>query len=486
MWEIISNGGYYTTGFFTTYAPDKGGYDPDALPEEQKWAQYCNTFMGEIPWSEMDPHHELISSGNLMAIPGRNYFAYHSTGGAVTLNLSGHLGSLPAKWLNPVTGQYSAPFVVQFGGTVTLTPPFSGDWVLYIGEATNRDTVPPQVPRELGIESTTHQSLTLVWQPPVPASDGDQAARYRILRDGVELAVQSETRFSDANLKEGTEYFYEIYAIDDADNSSAGAANGRFKSLADVEPPYLSRVTIAAPDTIIAWFSEPVQAASAESPQNYQILQGLPVLSARLAPDQESVKLATGRHEANRVYTLIARNILDRAAIPNRMGANNVRGYHPETSYTVDLTAPAGYQWSWLHTGDTYYVDRTFTLLDIPAVLQNLLWLKSADSDRQISSDRLVSFTLHQPSTVYVAFDAGAASLPAWLSGWRDTGLAISTSDLAALHVYEKEFPAGAVELGGNGGSSSGRMYVALVKPEPEHVIGRRPAVPGRIQTMSN
>ncbi len=486
MWEIISNGGYYTTGFFPTYAPDKGGYDPDALPEEQKWAQYCNDFMGEIPWSEMDPKHELISSGNLMAIPGKNYFAYHSTGGAVTINLSGHLGSLPARWLNPVTGEYSAPFVVQLGGARTLTPPFSGDWVLYIGEATNRDTVPPQVPRELGIESATHQSMTLVWQPPVPASDGDEAARYRLLRDGVELAVLTETRYSDINLKEGTEYYYQVYAIDDAENSSAGAANGRFKSLADVEPPYLSRVTVAAPDTLIAWFSEPVEEASAESLRNYQILQGVPVLSARLATDRESVKLATGRHEANRVYTLIARNILDRAAVPNRMGANNVRGYHPGTDYTVELLTPARYEWSWLHTGETYYIDRTYTLLDIPAVLQNLLWLKSANDDRQISSDRFVSFTLPQPSTVYVAFDAQAASLPAWLSGWKETGLSISTSDLAPLKVYEKAYAAGSVELGGSGGTNAGRMYVVLVKPDPEHIIGKRPAVPGRILTMSN
>jgi hypothetical protein len=29
-------------------------------------------------------------------------------------------------------------------------------------------------------------------------------------------------------------------------------------------------------------------------------------------------------------------------------------------------------------------------------------------------------------------------------------------------------------------------MYVVLVKPDPEHIIGKRPAVPGRILTMSN
>jgi len=168
------------------------------------------------------------------------------------------------------------------------------------------------------------------------------------------------------------------------------------------------------------------------------------------------------------------------------MGANNVRGYHPGTDYTVELLAPARYEWSWLHTGETYYIDRTYTLLDIPAVLQNLLWLKSANDDRQISSDRFVSFTLPQPSTVYVAFDAQAASLPAWLSGWKETGLSISTSDLAPLKVYEKAYAAGSVELGGSGGTNAGRMYVVLVKPDPEHIIGKRPAVPGRILTMSN
>jgi hypothetical protein len=486
LWEIVSNGGYYTSGFFTTYAPDKGGYDPSALPEEQKWVEITNTFMKRIPYSDLDPHHEMISSGNLMAKPGKFYFAYHGTGGAVTLNLSGQLGSLPARWLNPVTGVVSATFTVQLGGTVSLTPPFSGDWVLTIGDELNTDRVPPLAPQELGSENQTTQSMTLTWQPPAAAADGDRASKYRILRDGVELAVQSATRYHDANLAEAREYLYEVYAIDDADNSSTSAASGQFRCLPDLQPPYLSRVTAAAADTIVAWFSEPVQAASAGLASNYQIMQGVPIHAAMVAADRLSVKLRTGTHQANKVYTLIARNILDQAGSPNRMSANNAHGYFLGTDYTATLSTPANYQWDWLHMGDTYYIDRNYTLLDIPAALQNLLWLKTANEDRQISSTQFVSFTIKNTSTIYVAFDSEVASVPAWLSGWSKTDLTISTSDSAPLTVYAKSFAAGSVQLGGNSGSSSGRMYAVLVKPDEELVVGKRPVPPSRILMMSN
>ncbi len=486
LWEIVSNGGYFTSGFFTTYAPDKGGYDTAALPEEQRWVEILNAFMEKLPLTEMDPHPELISTGNLMAIPGKYYFAYNGVGGAVTLNLSGYLGSLPARWLNPMTGAISADFTVQLGGSVALTPPFSGDWVLTIGLQTVADTVPPLAPRELGVDNQTTQSLTLTWQAPAAAADGDVPVRYRVLRDGVELASTTETSYPDANLKEAREYLYEVYAVDDAGNTSTSAVNGRFACHADIEPPYLCRVSVVAPDTLIAWFSEPVQAASAGAAGQYQILQNVPVYAAQLSADRKSVKLVTGVHQAGKVYTLIVRNLLDQASTPNRMSPNNARGYWLQTDYSVVQVLPTRYTWNWLHTGDTYYLDRTLALIDIPAPLQNLIWLRTANDDRQISSALFVSFTIPKASTIYVAFDSQAATVPAWLADWTKTDMTIRTSDTAPLTVYAKAFNAGTVQLGGNSGATTGRMYVVLVKPNEELVIGKRPAMPGRIRMMSN
>jgi hypothetical protein len=51
LYDIVKAGGYYTSGFYTTYAPDKGGYDLAALPEEQRWVAVLNRFMknGQLP-----------------------------------------------------------------------------------------------------------------------------------------------------------------------------------------------------------------------------------------------------------------------------------------------------------------------------------------------------------------------------------------------------------------------------------------------------
>ena len=486
LWEIAANGGYYTAGFYTTYAPDKGGWDPAALPEEQLWAKATNEFLAQMPWSAMDPNHGLISSGNLMAKPGKSYFAYHATGGAVTLNLSGQLGSLQGRWLNPRTGVTSAPFTVQLGGSVTLSPPFSGDWALYVGDLEVGDKVPPLAPQDLAVESSTTRSMLITWTAPAAASDGDLAVKYRLLRDGVELAQVSETRYSDAGLKEATEYLYEVLAIDDAGNQSTTAASSRFRTHVDTEPPYVSRVTAVTADTLIVWFSEPVEPATAANIGNYQILQGIPVLSARTAADLLSARLVTGAHQSGKTYTLVIRGIVDRAATPNRMGPNTARGYIVGNRFDITGLTPADYQWGWLHAGDTYYTDRSLTLVDIPAALQNRLWLKTAHKDRQNSSAAFISFTLPLKSVVYVALDARMAAPPAWLASWTRSGLVIHTTDTVALAVYEKSFAAGPVQLGGNGGSADSRMYVVLVNPDQELLIGKRPLSPGRLQMTSN
>lgn len=485
LWEIISNGGYFTSGFYTTYAPDKGGYDPSALPDEQKWVEIVNKFMGQIPWSLMDPHPELISSGNLMARLGKNYFAYHSTGGAVTLNLSGHLGSLQGKWLNPRTGVTSEPFSVQLGGSAVLTPPFTGDWVLYIGEEIIVDKVPPLAPTDLTLQSATNKSLSFEWKPGAAASDGDVADTYRILRDDVEISVQSLHHYTDAHLGEDKTYTYTIYAIDDAGNVSTTAVNAQFRTTADKEAPVMTQVQIPAADALVVHFSEPVDPVTAGKPGNYQVLQGIPIQSVEVAADYTSVRLRTGSHQANKYYALIARGIKDRARAANVMGSNNVMGYRLGQDFKTSGLTPANYAWAYIQVGDTYYMDRTLTVLEIPTNYQNLLWLKTRNDDKQVNTARFITFTISSATTIYVAYNGSATTLPAWLSTWQDTGQVIRTTDDSPLKVYAKPFAAGEVSLGGNAGDASSSMYVVLVKSVQDSGTGDQPKFPANVRVMS-
>jgi hypothetical protein len=73
-------------------------------------------------------HHALVSAGSVHPA----FLVYASAGGNFTVNLSGVDGPLAVEWLNPATGTKAAGASVSGGSTLTFTPPFSGDAVLYL------------------------------------------------------------------------------------------------------------------------------------------------------------------------------------------------------------------------------------------------------------------------------------------------------------------------------------------------------------------
>jgi lysophospholipase L1-like esterase len=123
-----------------------------------------------------------------------------------------------------------------------------------------------------------------------------------------------------------------------------------------------------------------------------------------------------------------------------------------------------------LEVGDTYYVDRTFTLTSIPSALSDGRWIMTADSDANNTSSSYISFSVDRPVTVYIAYDAGASSLPDWMSSYSDTGLTLGTTDPDSpmLNVYGRSYSTGNVILGGNmaaGANGSDSHYLTIVVP---------------------
>lgn len=151
-WEIVTAGGFFTAGFFSTFAPDKGGWDLDANPQQQKELKWLFSFMDNTEWWKMEPHDELVNNGYCIAIPGQEYLAYSRDGGSVSVDLSGASGTLPMEWFNPREGTYSAKLQVNGGSSVNLDPPFAGDWVLHIGRTNNQDLTAPAAPTGLVLE----------------------------------------------------------------------------------------------------------------------------------------------------------------------------------------------------------------------------------------------------------------------------------------------------------------------------------------------
>lgn len=65
--DIVKRGGYYTNGFYTYYAPDKGGFDLSALPDEQKFVAALNRMVREnrIPDTVNDVFAEISQNDNV-------------------------------------------------------------------------------------------------------------------------------------------------------------------------------------------------------------------------------------------------------------------------------------------------------------------------------------------------------------------------------------------------------------------------------------
>ena len=123
-----------------------------------------------------------------------------------------------------------------------------------------------------------------------------------------------------------------------------------------------------------------------------------------------------------------------------------------------------------LETGDTYYVDNTYTLGAIPPALANGRWIMTDSNGLNNTSTSYITFDMDRAATVYIAYDAGATALPNWMNGFLDTGITLPTSDPFSpiLHLYSHTYPAGHVVLGGNlapGASGANSNYVAIVVP---------------------
>ena len=146
------------------------------------------------------------------------------------------------------------------------------------------------------------------------------------------------------------------------------------------------------------------------------------------------------------------------ATIPGPQG-----GGDGAVQFTVSNTDPSNYEWDALATGEAAYVDRQFTFTNIPAEYQGLRFLRTANDDKYVSDSSAISFDVNAPVTVYVAYDARVSNLPGWLQSWASSGRQVETND-TVFDVYQKDFAAGLVSLGGN--ELGGSMYTVILSVE--------------------
>jgi hypothetical protein len=135
----------------------------------------------------------------------------------------------------------------------------------------------------------------------------------------------------------------------------------------------------------------------------------------------------------------------------------------------VTGVAPQHYEVAPVQLGDLYYIDRTYTITAMPDELAGSLAIKTPNGSKYNAEAALLTFTVAQDATLYVAYDARATRYPDWLTAsFTTTGQLLQTTD-TALMLWKRQVAAGTVVLPGNQyGSPAGvhSNYLILVGSE--------------------
>jgi hypothetical protein len=216
---------------------------------------------------------------------------------------------------------------------------------VYLGDDID-DTVSPKPPENLQMSGNSEHTITLTWNAPGAASDGDSAAAYQIFRNGNLVGRPIETTFTDQGLSASTNYTYEVYSIDNIGNRSSTNIQSVFTTGSDQTPPEIVDARLLSGKELEIIFSEKVNQASAENPLNYTIDHGITVNNATMKDGDSTVyHLSTTKHVVGVHYTLSGQNIIDRASTPNTIDPNK----------TVTYTGITGDSLKIIITGDDAY-----------------------------------------------------------------------------------------------------------------------------------
>ena len=231
--------------------------------------------------------------------------------------------------------------------------------------------------------------------------------------------------------------------------------------------PAVDKVVAAGERLVEVYFSQPVEPVTAENRRNYHINNDIVVLFATLDDAQKKVILETSRHEAGQVYTLSVNGVQNESGQASISSAVIAYTYVP--GLQINIVSSAECLLSFLDIGKPYYVDRNYLITQAPGGLLHSRLIMTCNNDKGRSDSRYLAMQLNQATIVYVAYDAFAVSVPAWLnSRFIKTALTISVSEnTAELALWAAYYPAGPLELGGNnaaGASGSKCMYIVLMQ----------------------
>ncbi|MFH1378061.1 MAG: DUF4038 domain-containing protein [Planctomycetota bacterium] len=151
-WDIVMAGGYFVTGWGTTYyggTRDPGPFNVDD-PRNDDWeedVQHIQTLFESLDFWTLNPNDSLLAGSGTrycLADTGRLYVAYvRGNSGTNSLSLNAMVsGAYSVSLFNPRTGAFAVQPSYAGLGPITLDPPDSDDWVFIVSATGGTNQAP--------------------------------------------------------------------------------------------------------------------------------------------------------------------------------------------------------------------------------------------------------------------------------------------------------------------------------------------------------
>jgi len=224
---------------------------------------------------------------------------------------------------------------------------------------------------------------------------------------------------------------------------------------------------------MVTTFDMPVDSASATDLTNYSFDNGdVSVVSAHLHSDRKSVIVRVSDLTPQQGYTLTVSGV--RGEGGEDSDTQQAGFVHLATPTIAELTASSGaqYELGRLVEGTLKFIDRDYVYSGVPAQYYGECLVRTANDDKLLTGDTLVSLTVDRPVTVMVLHDTRLSTKPAWLDTWTREQVSTMGRD-----TYSRDFDAGPIVLGGNQqegevANSSSNYYVLVLPREAPTGMG--------------
>ena len=111
-----------------------------------------------------------------------------------------------------------------------------------------------------------------------------------------------------------------------------------------------------------------------------------------------------------------------------------------------------------LKKGSKYYIDRDYTVLEMPADMVGIQWIMTGNSQKKSTGKAFVTFTVDRPSIIWIGYDSRGNEAkkgvpPAWLTkDYKMIAGTIKVTDgnMDTFNLWKRSVSAGKVEIPGN------------------------------------